>query len=658
MQIHFAAPRLRPAHWALIASVVLAGIYWGNVFRFHPSLIDRSYDGTAEQVVIGRMARSAADGLTSENGDLGINYFPSQDRSEDYETQRKFFENPELIHTLRPEWGPYPSQFGLQGHALSIIEFVNPLPRKFRIGFYRLLASLFAAGVLVWIADILRRRFGWPAFFGFLVPLALEPMFSALAPSLYFVVGLWFVPMAIAMVLADEDDPKRRARLIALAFLFMLAKMLCGYEFTPTVILAAAVGCLLGAREFPDRLPRMLRDVAWIVGAGVMAFIVAAIVHAARLGGFAVIAQKAANRMTGDAPALREQLIFGKFASISSVLSTYLDSNFIALIKSFGLVLALLTITAILSLLDGRLSWHLGPDRRKLQILALAFLASIAAPLSWFVLGKAHAFVHPHIDLILWYVPTIPLGFAMVAVALAQAVEHRALWRVDAARSFVTALVPAVILGAAVAIYFADRTIETQGTWAISSHADATPIFKSEELGVDFRMNDQWFIIQYECSIVRTGETFFIRADQGNAEVSYDFGLRQRQIFARKGKCISAQAKTDQRFSKIRYGQMSAQKVIWQRDTQFRFPDTFTPEQLTNADWDRGIFRTSGTELMVPTENFAGLFIRVGDHVEFSSDRRTIKGISSYGPTTVVSLDGPPIRPAEGIVPSFRIVRE
>src|SRR6202007_2099609 len=78
IQIHSATSSLRPAHWALIAWVALAGIYWGNVFRFHPLLIDRSYDGTAEQVVVGRLARSAADGLTSENGDLGINYFPSQ----------------------------------------------------------------------------------------------------------------------------------------------------------------------------------------------------------------------------------------------------------------------------------------------------------------------------------------------------------------------------------------------------------------------------------------------------------------------------------------------------------------------------------------------------------------------------------------------------
>jgi hypothetical protein len=659
MKFHLARLKLRPAHWAMIISVVLAAIYWGNLFRFHPLMIDRVYDSTSEQVVMGRMARSAADGLTSENADLGVNYFPSRDRSEDYETQRRFYDHPELIHTERPDWGPYPSQFGLQGIIFSMLDLVNPLPRKFRVGFYHLLAALFAASMLVWIAEILRRRFGWPAFFGFLIPPMLEPMFSALAPNLYWLVGLWYVPMAIALLLADEDEPKRRTRLIALAFLFFLAKFLCGYEFTPTVILAAAAGCMLGVREIPDRPPRMLRDIAWIVGGGVAGFVVAAFAHAARQGGFAVIAQKAANRMTGDASSLQDELIFGKFASISSVLSTYLGSNFVALIKSFGLVLALLAIAAIVSLLDGRLNWYLGPDRRKLQILALGFLASIAAPLSWFVLGKAHSFVHPPIDLILWYLPTIPLGGAMVGVALAQTVEHRALWRADWARSVITALVPALTLSVALFVYFADRTIETQGTWVIRSHADATPIFKSDELGVDFRMNDQWFIIQYRCGIVSSGETFFIRIDQGNAVANYDFRLGDRQVFARKGECFSAEPKTDRRFSKIHYGQMSGQKVVWERATQLSFPDSFTPEQFTNVDWDRGISRPAGTELLVSSENFAGLFIAVGDHLELSpSDRHTVKRISSFGVGTVIFLDGPPIRLAEGIVPRFKIVRQ
>ena len=80
VQSRFAVSKLGPAHWAVIAWVVLAGIFWGNLFRFHPLMIDRSYDDTSEQLVMGRMARTAADGLTSGNADLGVNYFRSQDR--------------------------------------------------------------------------------------------------------------------------------------------------------------------------------------------------------------------------------------------------------------------------------------------------------------------------------------------------------------------------------------------------------------------------------------------------------------------------------------------------------------------------------------------------------------------------------------------------
>src|ERR1700740_3613263 len=137
--------------------------------------------------------------------------------------------------------------------------------------------------------------------------------------------------MAIAMLLADEEDRGRRVRLIAMAFLFFLARFLCGYEFTSTIIVAAAVGCLLGVKEIPNRLRHILRNGAWIVSAGVAGFVVAAFAHAAKEGGFAILAEKAANRMTGDAASLQEELILGKFVSIGTVIWTYLGGNYITL---------------------------------------------------------------------------------------------------------------------------------------------------------------------------------------------------------------------------------------------------------------------------------------------------------------------------------------
>jgi len=651
---------ITPAHWVLIIWVVLAVIFWANLFRFHPSAIDGVYDDTSEGLVIGRLARAAADGIF-RNTDLGSNIDPKRPTSpgrEYYGAQRDYFEHPDLIYSRQLIWGIYPSHFALQGFTFAILDLVNPLPRKFRIAFYHLLASLFAAGVLVWIADILRRRFGWPAFFGFLVPIALEPMFSALAPNLYWVVGTWFVPMGFAMLLADEDERGRRIRLIALAFLFFMARFLCGYEFTSTIIIAAAVGCLLGVKEVPDRLRHILRDGVWIVGAGVAAFIVAALAHAAK-NGFGVILEKAANRMTGDATSLQEELIFGKFISISTVLWAYLGGNYITLIKNYGILLALLAVYAVVTLLDGKFNWFLGPDRRKLQILALAFLASIAAPLSWFVLGTGRSFDHLPIDMILWYVPTIPLGVAMIGVAFGQFLDHLSLWKADAARSWITVAIPVVVIGLIVGIKLADRRITTQGTWAITAHANGLPIFESEDLGLQFRMTDQWFTVQYRCGAVSDDTQFFIQAYEDSTPVDYGFRLIDKQIISAKTGCLSVQAKSDRPISRMHFGEISRQGMIWERDTPISLPAAFTPERFSDANWDRGISRASGTELLVPAEIFGHLFIGKGDHIELSSsDRRTITGVGSAGNSKVISVDGPPIRVGEGGLPPVRIIRK
>jgi len=339
----------------IIVLALLTIVFWGNILRFNPRLIDRTYDDTSEGLVIGRLARSAAYGLTSENANLGLNVDPKRPgviAHELYDDQKRYFANPQLVDSLHLGWGPYPSQFGLQGIVFSIVDLINPLPRSWRIGFYHLLASLMTAGALVWIADILRRRFGWAAFCGFLIPPALEPMLTALGPNLYWVVGIWFVPMAIAMHLADEESPRRRFYLVAAAFVFFVAKCLCGYEFISTVILAAAVGCLLGTKESPEGLLRILKNVAWIVSAGAAGFVVAVFAHAAKLGGFAVIADRAGTRLAGDSASLQDQLILGKFASFQTVIFRYLEGNYITLIKNFGIPLGLFALVAVLSLMD------------------------------------------------------------------------------------------------------------------------------------------------------------------------------------------------------------------------------------------------------------------------------------------------------------------
>ena len=108
-----------------------------------------------------------------------------------------------------------------------------------------------------------------------------------------------------------------------------------------------------------------------------------------------MILDRAIDRTSGGGSAAVDQgLNIGQFASISSVIRTYLGANDYTQIRNFGLLLGLLGVIAVAAFLDREYGWFLGEDRRKLRTLAFAWLASLAAPLSWFILAKAHAYAH------------------------------------------------------------------------------------------------------------------------------------------------------------------------------------------------------------------------------------------------------------------------
>jgi hypothetical protein len=625
-------------------------------------MIDGVFDDTSEASVVGRLARAAADGLF-KNTDLGSNsdvQHPSiNGDTTNYNKQVSYFEHPELIHSLGLIWIPYPSHFAVQGFVFGMIDLITPLPRSMRLSFFHLLASLFTAAVLVWMAAILRSKFGWAAFFGFLFPVAIEPMFSAIGPNLCWFVGSWLLPIPFGMLLADEDDKRRKTVLLWLMFLAFLFRFLSGYEFTSTIILATAVGCMLAVKERPDLFADVLRKASSTIVVGVAAFAVAAIIHATKEGGFTVFMQKAANRMVGLDPSLENQLILGKFQPIGSVLWLYLGGNVLTLIKSFGLLLTLLALYAVLILLDERFNWFYGAGRRKLQVLALAVLASFAAPLSWFILGKGHSFDHLPYDLAMWYVPTIPLGFAMLAVAAVSFKDYLALRKGYALRSLLIASIPALIVGFAIAIRAVDKRIETAGTWVITEHANAAPIFESSSLGLEFRMSNDWFTIEYTCSSRKPDRIFQIDAEQDGKTVDYDFEIGRNQVLASGGKCIDARAKANNPINRLQIGETGPQGPIWKRAVTISLPDTFRPEPLSDTIWDRGTHRESGLKILLTEGEFGRLLIKKGDQVQLSpTDRRTITAIEPAGFSKVLTLAGAPIRLADGVQPVFGIVRK
>ena len=651
---------LRNRDVSIVVALLLALIFVSNLFHFSQYRINRVFDRTSEGMVVGRLARSAADGIFSQRAELGVNFLekdPPEQRG-DYPDQIRYFEHPELIKTEGAQWGVYPSQFGLQGIFYALVDSVDPLPRRYRIGFYHFLSALMCAAAFMWVAYKIRERFGFVAATGFVVPVIFEPMFTALATNLYWAVGLWFVPMAIAMDIAGAESRKRKWWLIAATGAAVFVKSLCGYEFITTVIVAAMIGCLLNTRDDEGHPFRNIIDMIWVALAGVAGFVLAILVHGAKLG-FAIILDRAIDRTTAVGATLQDGLIMGQFASITSVIRLYLGANDYTQIRSFAFVLGLLGIIAVIAFLDRQYSWFLGEDRKRLRALAFAFVASFAAPMSWFILAKAHSFAHPPIDFILWHVPTLPVGGAMAALALSQAVDARRAWAASLARSLLTLAIPGLIVVTVALVFVLDRRIDSKGIWVLQAHAHGTPLFTDTDIGVDLHMTDTWFTVQYACDRVSPSDVFLLRATNAGAETNYDFRLVERSVTATaSGKCYYAQAKGRSPFTRLDLGLQSGRRVEWTREVKFTVRDAFTTDTLTDANWEHGLLRSTGKELLLKTDDFLPLSLHAGDVLEFcTSGRRKIASVDFSGPYVRLQLEGAALTP-EDAKGSIKIVRQ
>ena len=127
-----------------------------------------------------------------------------------------------------------------------------------------------------------------------------------------------------------------------------------------------------------------------------------------------------AKRSRGDPEGLPEIYRQSLTVPVSSILSTYLSGSYLTpgrlpwlpdgwRIPYAFFAVALATATALVVL--GRRARRFG---RKVVAAHVAAWFSLLCPLSWFVVFKAHCYIHEHLDFLVWELPFVP--FAMAAV--------------------------------------------------------------------------------------------------------------------------------------------------------------------------------------------------------------------------------------------------
>lgn len=337
----------------------------------------------------------------------------------------------------------YTSQVGLHGMVMALVTPGASLYQALRLTTALLLAAVLATAIIAcW------RAWGGRAATVLGALLFTAPWLNAFGASAYWQLWTFLLPMLVPLLVWPRLGSGRRkwirGGLLIGGLVFL--KCLCGYEFITTLVLGVAA--VVAFHEFRERFDRqlLLRLVA-AMAAAVAGFVAAMGVHAVQLqlrfGNLSALGGAAGDRtfwptkLEVIAPRVYKQSgPLGRWLlEQNEVLGVwlfrmryFLSDPAVALPapQQFGLgplpfEIPIYLFVLVWAVLARRAFRGKGADAALQRRLAVAAGISLAGALSWLVLAYGHMIVHFHVDAIVFYLPFLPLVFAMIALRVATA---------------------------------------------------------------------------------------------------------------------------------------------------------------------------------------------------------------------------------------------
>lgn len=371
------------------------------------------WDTGSQTLVYGRI-HQMEQGQQAPGGFLGVY---TDDWSDD--TNRALFRDD--TPTDAAAFHPYTHQSGLQGWLFGR---VNRLLRHWLPdGLARETALYWLNSTLFYAAELLAALAVWEEFgplaaaFGF-ASVLLAPWLQRGMKDLYWCLWTWLLPLLAALWLCHctrvrGKTPRGCWPLVAAA---CMVRCMCGFEFISTFLIlceAPLVYCWAGG----DRrawLRRMICTGFAAVG-GVAAalgawFIQGVIYFGSAAGSWQNLTGAVTSRVS-----LTDDMVSD--VSVAQVLTRYFVEVDEPLLQFGPLTITLKPLIAVTLLGFALCLAVLALRKKPLAVLAgpaLVWVLSLAAPVSWMVLSKAHAYVHVHLVPMLWHFALIPVSCALL----------------------------------------------------------------------------------------------------------------------------------------------------------------------------------------------------------------------------------------------------
>lgn len=342
---------------------------------------------------------------------------------------------------------PYGSQFGLQARVMSLSVETGAMTYKVILKATEVVLAAVFAIVLVFLVKKTRDEFGNIPGITMAMGILLSPWIASFSYNLYWFMFTLFLPFVFSFYCYKNAKKSNRLLLFyIILFLLFLVKFLNGYEYASTMVFSVFVAVayhelsLVNTREILS----LWRKALSVLAVGIAAILMAISFNVYALKDYAgglkpaleIVKGRAGDRSDArhyqDAvvPALKSNT-----PAIYSLIDNHFDIDRYETGKGNPLVYLVLSLATysmlpaynipiimpepfstiiqsilIVCVIAGMLLYILKKKKNRDPIVdrvEVAYWMSVIGALSWLVLMPGHAYVHPHINAIIFYLPLL-----------------------------------------------------------------------------------------------------------------------------------------------------------------------------------------------------------------------------------------------------------
>lgn len=425
----------------LIAVLILTPGFYKNTWNSTGKKFFLEWRKYSDYMVIGRLAESQQHGVFSHGAMIGIvdGAWPLQPGT--IENQLDFYLN---HHTSETFW-TYKSVIGAQGIIFGLFDQITNLPENLNLKIFSGVTGLLTALILALCIIWLQIEFGLLPALLTLIFMVISEWLTLYGGDIYWQLWAFYLPTVTLGFSMARQHPATPIKMTRSLFLIISGTVLIkclfnGFEFITTTLVMIFTPLIYYAVLHKWNLRDTILSM-FTVGvsalAGVFAGLAILVVQiSASLAGF----QKAIDylsftfikRTLGDPNQYLESAGQAK-TSIVTVIQKYLDGrainlsyilkqnfslpveiqdiSYLQIFSLFGFFFLLFIILYI---------WKRKAIHQNTIALFVTTAFSLFSPLSWFVIFKAHSYIHTNLNFIIWQMPFTLLGVGFCGTVIQQ----------------------------------------------------------------------------------------------------------------------------------------------------------------------------------------------------------------------------------------------